>query len=140
MHGILYLYLAIIKMIYRCYPGNYDEKIYSLLMYIIGKWCFSSNLGIWYKATDQLNFAIKMPFDKVYSEICMYLLTWFITLFMVAFFLKIDLEKCTRNGSTWCWNRWWKRYKFVCKITFVWNYCLLIKEVDQQWYKGMTKN
>lgn len=71
MHGIPYFYLAIMKMIYRSYPGNYDEKIYSLFMYIIGKWCISSNLGIWYKATDQLNFVIKMPFDKVYSEICM---------------------------------------------------------------------
>lgn len=88
MHGIPYFYLAIMKMIYRSYPGNYDEKIYSLFMSIIGKWCISSNLGIWYKSTDQLNFVIKMPFDKVYSEICMYLHKWFITLFMVFFFLN----------------------------------------------------
>lgn len=104
------------------------KKIYSLFMYILWIWCVSCYLCFWYKATDHFFLALVCLLIRLIQKYTC--IQTQVSLFNGVFLFQIDLEKCTRNGSTWCGNRWWKRYKFVCTITLVWNYCVLVNEVD----------
>lgn len=118
--------LAVMKNIYGSYPDEKKSTLYSCIYYEFGVFlviCVFDTRPqiIFILALVCLLIRLIQKYTCIQTQV---------SLFNGVFLFQIDLEKCTRNGSTWCGNRWWKRYKFVCTITLVWNYCVLVNEVD----------